>query len=734
MNMESIKLLTMKKRDLLFLTCIFLLSGVSYAAPKNTHWDNTKGCSAYLFVYFTGNGAGEEAIRFAVSRDGYNYRALNGNRPILDPVSISSAGGVRDPHILRCEDGKTFYMVATDMQVAKNGWGPNYAMVLLKSEDLVHWSSSIVDIPATFPEFQGVNRVWAPQTIYDPRAGKYMIYWSMRFGEGADVIYYAYANREFTALETSPKVLFKSPAGKSCIDGDIIPKDGKYHLFFKTEGDGNGLKKAVADAVTGPYVLYDRYLHQTDEAVEGSAVFRLIGSDSYILMYDLYMSGKYQFTRSRDLTEFEVVDQQVSMNFKPRHGTVLPITRKELDRLTDEWSQPEDWGLISAENPAVKRNNIVIDDIRDTVLLPVRPDTDLTRFSPEFTAFPGTKVSLKRGDFTKGPVVCRLQRKGHTVKTYRVTAQTAGNPVLDGYFADPEILYAESTGKFYLYPTSDGFTGWSGTYFKTFSSPDLVHWTDEGVILDLKKDVSWASRNAWAPAIIEKKTDTGYRYYYYFTAAQKIGVATAEHPTGPFTDSGQPLVAGFPEGVTGGQQIDPDVFCDPVSGENYLYWGNGYLAVARLNPDMVSLETGTTRVITPEDGTFREGVYVFFRNGHYYFLWSEDDTRSENYRVRYGVSDSPFGPIRIPENNLILSKDPGQGIFGTGHNSVLQIPGTDEWYIVYHRFTRPKGITMGDAAGFHREVCIDRMEFDADGYIKPVKPTLKGIDPVIFEK
>ena len=108
----------------------------------------------------------------------------------------------------------------------------------------------------------------------------------------------------------------------------------------------------------------------------------------------------------------------------------------------------------------------------------------------------------------------------------------------------------------------------------------------------------------------------------------------------------------------------------------------------------------------------------------YYFLWSEDDTRSENYRVRYAMSDSPTGKLRIPENNLILSKYADKGIYGTGHNSVLQKPDSDEWCIVYHRFNRPNGIKMGDAAGFHREVCIDKMEFNADGTIKKVVPSI----------
>ncbi|RYD76465.1 MAG: beta-xylosidase, partial [Sphingobacteriales bacterium] len=143
----------------------------------------------------------------------------------------------------------------------------------------------------------------------------------------------------------------------------------------------------------------------------------------------------------------------------------------------------------------------------------------------------------------------------------------------------------------------------------------------------------------------------------------------------------------------------------------------------------VSIDTNSIKVITPNKD-FREGTEVFYRKGKYYFLWSEDDTRSENYRVRYATSDSPTGKIYVAENNLILSKDAENGIYGTGHNSIIQIPGKDEWYIVYHRFTRPKGIAMGNAAGYNREVCIDKLEFDADGNIKKVIPTLTGIKPV----
>ncbi|UEG54803.1 family 43 glycosylhydrolase [Mucilaginibacter daejeonensis] len=301
-----------------------------------------------------------------------------------------------------------------------------------------------------------------------------------------------------------------------------------------------------------------------------------------------------------------------------------------------------------------------------------------------------------------------------------------GNPVLEGHYADPDVMYSHLTKKYYIYPTSDGFKGWSGKYFKTFSSTDLHNWKDEGKILELGKDVQWADRNAWAPCIEEKKVNGKYKYFYYFTAAQKIGVAVADSPTGPFTDLGKPLIAQLPAGVRGGQNIDPDVFTDPKTGKSYLYWGNGFMAVAELGDDMVSIKPETTTLLKP-DRTFREGTYVFYRKGTYYFMWSEDDTRSPNYRVRYATAPSPIGPLTIPENNIVIQKDTTAGIYGTGHNSILQIPGKDQWYIVYHRFEYPNGINMGDDAGYNREVCIDKLEFNKDGSIKQVVPTHDGV-------
>lgn len=645
-----------KKMKKLQLSLIALVSFFSVVQAQNNQKGTPpviaeKDLTAYLFVYFTGNSVEEEAVRYAVSADGYHYYHLNNNKPVIDSKVISSTGGVRDPHILRGDDGKTFYMVLTDMTSSK-GWDSNRAMILLKSSDLVNWKSSIVNIQTTFPGNENLKRVWAPQTIYDAKAGKYLIYFSLQHAGGPDKIYYAYANKDFTALESAPKLLFVPKSERACIDGDIIEKDGVYHLFYKTETEKPGIKVATTtDLTSGKWTENDNYLQQTKDGVEGSSVFKLNNSDEYILMYDVYTKGRYEFTKTKDLENFTVINNDISMDFNPRHGTILPITRSELKRITAKWGTPEKFPKV---------NN---------------------------------------------------------------------NPVLEGYYADPEILYSNKTKKYYIYPTSDGFDGWSGYYFKTFSSDNLVDWKDEGVIIDLKKDVTWANRNAWAPCIVEKKIKGKYKYFYYFTAAQKIGVAVSDNPTGPFKDSGKAIVSTRPEGIKDGQEIDPDVFTDPKTGKSYLYWGNMYMGVAELNPDMVSLKPGTTKVIAVNN-SFREGTYVIYRKGKYYFFWSEDDTRSPNYKVRYGISNSPTGPLEIPENNIVIQGLPNVGIHATGHNSVLQIPNKDEWYITYHRFSYPTGIKMGDAGGFHREVCIDKLEFNADGTIKQVTPTHTGIEAI----
>ena len=316
-----------------------------------------------------------------------------------------------------------------------------------------------------------------------------------------------------------------------------------------------------------------------------------------------------------------------------------------------------------------------------------------------------------------------------------MSAAVEGNPIIPDFHADPEVLFSKKTGRFYVYPTTDGFPGWGGYTFDVFSSPDMVHFSNEGTILNLQtnRDVVWSSGNAWAPCIEEKWVDGKWRYYFYFSGQNRslskktLGVAVSESPTGPFKAASQPLFVAS----AAGQMIDSDVFTDPVSGQSYLYYGNGKLCYRLLGDDMMSVGSDEY-VITPVGGTladyaFREGVYVFYRNGLYYFLWSVDDTGATNYHVAYGTSTSPTGPIQVAANPIVIIQDPTNRIYGTGHNSILNIPGTDDWYIVYHRINKHY---LSDGPGIHREVCVDKLTFAADGTINRVTPTRQGINPV----
>ena len=290
------------------------------------------------------------------------------------------------------------------------------------------------------------------------------------------------------------------------------------------------------------------------------------------------------------------------------------------------------------------------------------------------------------------------------------------NPVLPGLNADPQIALFD--GVYYIYPTTDGFANWTSTTFSVFSSTNLVDWTDRGVILDLPRDLTWATGHAWAPAI----TRVGGTYYFYFCADQQIGVATASSPTGPFQDAlGHPLIATTAYGT---HSIDPYLFTDD-DGTNYLYFGSGTngARVVKLGADMKSL-VGTPANITPSGASgVVEGTLMFKRNGTYYLQWSEGDTRNATYQVAYAKAQAPTGPFT--RLGVILSENTPLGILGPGGNTVLAIPARDEYYIVYHRFKIPGG------DGTHRETCIDRMSFNSDGTIVPVAPTLNGLQAAV---
>jgi beta-xylosidase len=274
-------------------------------------------------------------------------------------------------------------------------------------------------------------------------------------------------------------------------------------------------------------------------------------------------------------------------------------------------------------------------------------------------------------------------------------------PALPGLYADPNITAFGK--KFYIYPTTDGTTGWLSTQFTCWSSPNMVDWKNEGVILDLPVDLTWAKVRAWAPTIAVKNN----KYYFYYSADVNIGVAVADKPTGPFKDPlGKPLIK---KGTRRGQMIDPMVFVDDDKTA-YLIWGQGQCNMVKLNDDMISCDT--SKIISFKPPGYNEGPFMIKRKGIYYLMWSEYDTRDPRYSIAYATATSPMGPFTKAVGYPVLK---GKGVVkGAGHHSVVQVPGRDEWYIAYHRFAIPNG------NGYNRETCISPMRFDAYGHILPV--------------
>ena len=297
----------------------------------------------------------------------------------------------------------------------------------------------------------------------------------------------------------------------------------------------------------------------------------------------------------------------------------------------------------------------------------------------------------------------------------------AGNPVIEGHYADPEVAVFQN--RYWIYPTYSAPYD-EQVFMDAFSSPDLVNWTKHPRIIDTAA-VTWARRAMWAPCAVEKDG----RYYLFFAANDVhegevggIGVAVADSPAGPFKDLlGKPLIN---EIWNGAQPIDQFVFQDEAGQWWIVYGGWKHCNLAKLSDDFTKLEPlpdgSLVREITPEG--YVEGPVMLRRDGNWYFMWSEGGWTNASYQVAYAMADSLEGPWK--RIGTVIEKDPAIAT-GAGHHSVLRAPATaerpEEWFMVYHR--RPAGLTGAN----ERVTCIDRLSFNKDGTIQPVKMTRESV-------
>lgn len=517
--------------------------------------------TGYLFAYFEGSGDGnlQEHLRFAVSEDAQNWYALNNNRPIIASDTISESGGIRDPHILRGEDGR-FYIVATDMKVAKNGWNENPGIVLLRSDDLIHWQHSKINLSKQYAEnFGDAYWVWAPQTIYDKKAGKYMIYFTLqRTGDGRKslITYYAYANKDFTDFESEPKVLFNAKYGS--IDNDIIEHNGKYHLFYagnvKDETGKEiqtGIQQATSKSLHGKwkedFKFIDAYTN-TKTRVEGSGIFKLNDREEFVLMYDLYSSGRYEYQTSKDLVHFSEKPQSFRKNFFPRHGTVCSVTAEELERLQQRWGYVLTRQFENIGNPIIRDKH---------------------------TADPAVLV--------KGDTLWLFA--GHDYQ---------GNQ--SNYVMKDWLLY---------------------------STTDMRHWTEYPSPLRIE-DFTWAeSKQAYAGQAIERNGKF-YWYISTnwcgigVAVSDKITGPYKDAIGKPLLTNEDCYVSDHSWAC-----IDPSVFIDD-DGQAYPFWGNRHCYYAKLKDNMIEIDGPVHHIEIDERHPFTEAPWVHKYNGKYYLTYASE--------------------------------------------------------------------------------------------------------------
>ena len=311
---------------------------------------------------------------------------------------------------------------------------------------------------------------------------------------------------------------------------------------------------------------------------------------------------------------------------------------------------------------------------------------------------------------------CRISQPEQE-SVLEVSRTTGGNPAIKEGSADPSVRVFND--RVYVYSSHDFSPEnefWIMKDWKVFSTDDLLNFTDHGVALK-GEDVSWAPEpdHCWAPDCIEKDG----KYYFYFPLSDirgvwkgRIGVGVSDKPYGPFIDPlGHPLVDSdtkLQDSESGIYNIDPAAFTDD-DGRSYLFWGNGACLLVELNDDMISFKSEIRDVIIEDHIGYREGPFVWKRNGIYYLLYSRVGGSSYDV-LDYATSDHIAGPYHF--RGTVIA----HGMKGNEHGSVFQYRG--QWYVAYHDlFPTDK----------YRKTCLDIIHYRDNGEIVRSFPSRKGV-------
>lgn len=288
-----------------------------------------------------------------------------------------------------------------------------------------------------------------------------------------------------------------------------------------------------------------------------------------------------------------------------------------------------------------------------------------------------------------------------------------GNALIPDMVADASIQQID--GVFYCYATTDGY----GRGLETSGPPvvwkskDFVHWSFEGTYFP-----SAVTEKYWAPS---KVIHANGKYYIYPTVNGYMYPAVANRPEGPFKLARgedrfyKPYTTSTLLQTKDPGGIDAEIFVDD-DGQAYVFWGRRH--VARLAKDMVTVDSVIHVISTPRK-EYSEGPIFFKRKGIYYYLYTIGG--DEKYQYAYVMSRvSPFGPYECPEQDIVSTTDYERGVFGPGHGCVFNTD-EDNYYFAYLEFGR---------RSTNRQTYVNRLEFNEDGTIRPVKLHLNGVGPL----
>ena len=533
-----------------------VFKGKAEAAPA-------KGQESYLLVYFKDDTHG---LYMATSADGYTFVDVNNGRPVVAGDTIASQKGIRDPHIARGPDG-AFYLAMTDLHIFgreagyretpwerdgnAHGWGNNRGFVLMKSFDLIRWTRANVFVEESFPDLN-VSCAWAPETIYDEKEGKMMLYFTMRLDNGKTKLYYAYTDDDFTKLVTRPRLLFEYPdTNVQVLDADITAlPDGRFCMMYVAQERPGGIKMAFSDRINGGYVYEPRQVDAEEGACEAPNVWRR--GDKWVLMYDIFSIQPHNFgfrettdfVNFKNLGHFNKGTMRATNFISPKHGAVISIAPDEAARLWEYWSAGP-WtregvalDSIRLSDPCILADQasnayymtgtggmlwkskdmkswdgpyraIATDPSSWMGPMPVVWAAELHAYKGKYYYFATFTNRAEKIDTVKGNAIerraCHVLVSDHPGGPYVPMSDPvylpADRPTLDGTF------WVDTDGKPYMVYCHEWLQNWNGTVEKIRLKPDLSGTEGKGRVLFFAFDSPWSSERVGDRVLPNKVTD-----------------------------------------------------------------------------------------------------------------------------------------------------------------------------------------------------------------------------------